>query len=107
MTDLPQRIRVGYRDFTVRAISALEATAKDAFGECDLTLCEIRIRSDLAPQKAANTLLHETLHAAFYIGDLGAEDKQERIVTVLANQLSQVWRDNPELIAFVNERLSQ
>jgi hypothetical protein len=107
VSDLPKSIRVGYSDFAVCEMSPLAATGKDVFGECDLTMAEIRIRADIGPQKMANTLLHETLHAAYYIGDLGRDDKQERIVTVLANVMSQVWRDNPELVAFINERLSQ
>lgn len=105
MAKLPEKVRVGYRDFAVRPMKPLEATSKDIFGECDLTMAEICVRDDLHPVKAANTLLHEILHAAYYIGDLDDTDKQEKIVTVFANMLSQIWRDNRELIAFIDERL--
>lgn len=107
MPKLPEKVRVGYRDFAVRPMKPLEATAKDIFGECDLTMAEISIRDDLHPVKAANTLLHEVLHAAFYIGNIDHHGpEQEKIVTVLANMLSQVWRDNPDFVAFIEEGIN-
>ncbi len=86
-------------------MSPMHATSKDVFGECDHPMGTIRIRADIDPIKMANTMLHEVLHACFYIADLQDEDKEERTVTTLANQLSQVWRDNPALIDWLNATL--
>ncbi len=83
----------------------MAASARDVFGECCTSTGIIRVRTDLDPVKLANTLIHEVLHACFYIGDIEDDDKQERTVTILANQLTQVWRDNPELVAWINSRL--
>lgn len=104
-TTLPQSVRIGYRTYAVKAISPIAATSREMFGECDNCLGEIRIRADLDPVKQANTLLHEVLHACWYVANVDDGDNQERTVTALANILTQVWRDNPELVAFLAERL--
>lgn len=83
----------------------MQATSKDVFGECDNALGAIRIRADLEPVKAVNTMLHEILHAAWYVAAIDDDDKEERRVRVLANQLTQVWRDNPNLVGWINRAL--
>ena len=77
----PQSIRIGYRTYLVEVMSPMIATGKDVYGECDNCNGAIRIRADIDPVK------------------------QERTVAVLANILSQVWRDNPDLVRFFDARL--
>lgn len=57
------------------------------------------------PVEAANTLLHEILHACWYTAQIQDEDKEERTITAFANQLTQVWRDNPAVIAWIGGAL--
>ena len=102
---LPSSIRVGYLTYAIAEMVPMRATGEDAYGLCDNCQHIISIRSDLEPVKAANTVLHEVLHACWYVADLHDEDKEERIVTTLANVLSGVWRDNPMLVSWINERL--
>ena len=45
------------------------------------------------------------MHACWYDGGLEDEDKQERTINVLANQLTQVWRDNPHVVAWIDAQL--
>lgn len=101
---LPDKVRVGYRDYRVAAMSPMESTGKDRFGECDNCAGAIGVREDLAADKQVNTMVHELLHACWYVADL-PRGKQERIVTALANQLTQVWRDNPALVAWIGARI--
>lgn len=82
-------------------MAPMRATSTDCYGECDNAQSEIRIRADLDPVKAANTTLHEVLHACYFVGALRDEDNQERIVSVLANQFTQVARDNPRLMEWL------
>lgn len=102
----PASIRVGYRTYDIEVWSAMVASAGDRLGECDNLCGTIRIREDLPMVKAGNTMLHEVMHACWYVASLEDDDKQERIVNTLANQLTQVWRDNPELVAWINARLT-
>ena len=101
MTEMPKTIKVGYRDYVVEEWSPRDASAADRSGECDRLNGVIRIRTDVQPQFVAQVLWHEVLHAAYDMGDLDTSD-EEKIVTVLANQTMQIFRDNPDLLAFIN-----
>lgn len=105
MADLPKSIRVGFRTFTVEQWDSRKAVAASCYGECDKLNGVIRVDTQFGPEKAANTLLHEVLHACWCIGYLDDEAKEEPVVGTLANQLTQVWRDNPEFVAFMSESL--
>lgn len=105
MADLPKSIRVGYRDYTVEDWPRQASGAAGRFGECDKVNAVIRVCTDHGAQKAANTLLHEALHAAWDVADLADSDLEEKAVTGLSNVLTQIWRDNPELIAFMSDSL--
>lgn len=105
----PTSIKVGYRLYKVERWAPIEANARGMFGECCHTTGFIRVSDVLVETdwvKAANTLLHEILHACWYVGDLEDESKQEKTVTVLANQLSAVMRDNPEAFAWIASALA-
>lgn len=103
---LPKSIRVGYRDYAVLDWNAMEASSARRLGEADHHALIIRVRADLPRQVAAEVLLHEILHCCFWSGAIEHRDHEERIVLTLGNQLSQVWRDNPEFVAFMSEALS-
>jgi hypothetical protein len=97
---LPRQVVIGHRRWKVR-----ETRSKKRDGLCDYethTLW-IKVRGQRGFQQA-NTLRHEILHAAFHEGELTAEDSEERIVSVLANILTQVDRDNPDVIDWIAEK---
>jgi hypothetical protein len=106
MTALPSSIRVGYRDYDLVVVSPLNAEAEGAFGRHSSTACRIEVRTDTKPAETADTLIHETLHAVWNVAGLQAKDSEERIVTSLAHQLTQVIRDNPELVAYLTAALA-
>lgn len=105
--DLPKSIRVGYRDYAVEPWSSVVASANGRLGECDRLNLIIRIRSDLNPMVTAEVLLHEVIHACYGNGVLEAEDSEERVTESLANQLAQVWRDNPHFVDFMSVALGR
>lgn len=105
--NLPSHIRVGYRDFAIEAWEPLDASGASKFGEMSNMAGVIRVRADLPPQELANTLLHEVIHAAHFIGGIqGGEESEEHTTVILANQLTQVWRDNPDFVAFMSKCLT-
>lgn len=101
---LPATIKVGYRDFRVEEWLPRAAEASCKYGECDRHNGIIRLRTDLQEQVIGQVLLHEIIHAAFGMGDLNTPD-EEKVVTVLAVQLAQIIRDNPETIEFISRAL--
>lgn len=104
--NLPRGLRIGYRDFTVEPWDPLDASGYAKFGSFSNMAGVIRIRADLPPQEMANTLLHEVLHVCHFTGGIQDGGKtEEETVVVLTNQLAQVWRDNPEFVAFMSAAL--
>lgn len=107
MIELPKSIRVGYRTYIVEAWPAIEASGEGRFGEHSPLSGVIRVRDDLDPVEKANTLLHEVLHAAHFVGGIqGGNKSEEDTVIILANQLAQIWRDNPDWVAFMSAALN-
>lgn len=104
--NLPKSIRVGYRDYTVIDWQREDAEGAARFGECDKNRAIIKVCLDYGPAKSANTLLHEVLHAAYMAGRLNDKEPEEKVVSVLSDQLSQIWRDNPEFVAFMSTALT-
>jgi hypothetical protein len=105
MTSIPTSIRVGYRDYRVEMWSAITATSSERYAECDRVALVIRVREDLPEQFKAECVLHETLHAAYDMAGLESGDPEERTVSLLSNQLAAIWRDNPDLVAYLSEAL--
>lgn len=53
-----------------------------------------------------DTLLHEILHAVYFVWNLEDKDDEERTVTGLSTGLSTVLHDNPELVELLSSSLS-
>ena len=97
---LPGTIRIGWADYTVRLLPADEAHRAGLFGESLHGAQEITLADDQSGLRAANTVLHEIIHAVRRIGEMQEGDNDERETAVVANGLMQVWRDNPEFVAW-------
>ena len=63
-TVIPPRIDVGGIEFKV-----ILSKIKD-FGDMDIDTKTIRVRADLKPEEAFDTLMHETVHAALAVSGL-------------------------------------
>ena len=51
--------------------------------------------------KVLDTLLHELNHAVYWAYGMEDEDKEERIVGTMATAWAQIFRDNPEFVAWI------
>lgn len=101
---LPPTARIGYRTYTLAAWPVQEAITAGARGVHEYHTTTIRVADDLLPAEAAETLLHEILHACWRNVSLKG-DVEENAVSVLADNLAQVWRDNPAVVAFISKNL--
>jgi hypothetical protein len=100
---LPKRISLGYRTFTVRKDRHLPS---GELGQCQNDKGLILIAPGQLGDDEANTVLHELLHAALHLGHVSLEDdKEEQVVTVLGNAITELWKRNPSLISYLQERL--
>jgi Zn-dependent peptidase ImmA (M78 family) len=102
--NLPPTLRIGHRDYKVERWPSKTAQAQAADGMHDPINAIIYVNEDRTGYDQLDTLLHEILHACFYVADIDAEkDGEERIVTRLASTLVQAWRDNYDLRKFLND----
>ena len=103
MPSLPTRIKVGYRDIEVAQV---ERGSLDGDAEYDGFEGRIRVPDDAPVQYLAELVTHELDHAIWDISglpDCGATEEQ--IVSAFARSWLQIWRDNPDLIAFIDGAL--
>lgn len=98
---LPEKIKIGCYDIKVIPMHGMEGFAHGIYGHFSEAELSIRISVDLDQRQVMNTLLHEVLHACFWVGGLDDTDEEERTVTVLANIYSGVLVDNPEFNSFI------
>ena len=75
-----------------------ESEMKGNFGLADLNRYEILIDDSLSCERERNTLLHEILHHAEYGSQLNLTERQ---VTVLANVLIAIFKDNEQLVDYI------
>jgi hypothetical protein len=105
---LPTSVIVGYRTYAIEELSVERSDADDIVGLHHNHPPKIEVRTEgIAPEDAANTLLHEILHACWEVGNLPKRASEEKAVHMLSNQLAQVWRDNPQVVAWVTATVAR
>src|SRR5690242_2885070 len=93
-------VRIGPFDIKIKL---LEGEARDTcLGTFSDTTMSISLRDKFeTQQQEAETFLHELLHAVFSVAGIHDKDSHERTVALLSTSLAGVFRDNPELIAWL------
>ena len=103
MMDIPDVVRVACFDVRVERWGGRQAHAETSFGEFSQEECVIRIDATLPGPMLLNFFLHELFHAIYWAYGICDEDKEERLCGVLSTALTQVLRDNPELVKWLGE----
>lgn len=106
-TGLPNSIRVGPFDFTVREWTHQEGYSRGRYGEMSTVDFTISVDQTTAPVKLVDTILHEIGHAIYWAYGIEDGDQEERLVGTLATAWTQVWRDNPSLLHWVGATLGR
>ena len=103
--NLPEYIKVGPYDISVRVISSELAARLKEDGDFDGET--IHIADGQRGPQLADTILHELLHAIYATFGLKDEDEEERIVSALATGLVGVLRDNREFARWLTDEASR
>ena len=103
---VPTSIKVGYRTYSVSLMDHWESTDKQAFGRCDNNGGRIELDAHMDAPKAANTLLHELMHAVWYVWGMDRKVEEEPAVTIMSNGLTTIMRDNPAFGEWTRECLA-
>jgi len=94
---IPDKVRIGGVDYTVKYEERLNNGSQLAYGHIDYDKALIRLASDLqSKQGECRTLLHEILHGIAHHFGLSIEDDEDTI-SKLAKGLYMVITDNPKL----------
>lgn len=101
MPDFPTSVRIGPHDWTVKLWDEQAAGNTQALGLCDKHTCTILIMEGMAPQKEAEVLMHEIIHAIYDVGGLRyLEHQEEAVVNAMGYHMVGIVRDNPDLMDY-------
>lgn len=108
MRRLPKFVRI--LGLKVEVIKAPELIHTDdhgheqsAFGEFDHWSPAIAIDTTAGTERQKATLVHEVLHAAINLGEVGSVTTEEELVTKLAPLLHDFIRNNRAAVAYLQE----
>lgn len=105
MANLPKMLKIGYQD--IKIIPG-EFNLDGDLGAYRDEESEIYINTTKPKREILNTLLHETLHAICHNYGLRESmecKEEEKLVSVLANGLTQTFVTNPELLAWLTKNI--
>ena len=100
---LPDKVRVAHVDVNIESMTPQQASSRGRWGEWtpnDGMTDRIEI-GDRSHPEVVCTLIHEINHVVWWAYELEKGDEEERVVGVMATAWAQIYRDNPELVAFI------
>ncbi len=100
---LPTSLKIGYKTFSVSSWKTQDARAANSVGICDTLNNVILLDVERVATDVVQTLIHEILHAVWFVGDVQDSDQEERVVSILSAQLAQVLADNAGLRDYLTE----
>lgn len=105
MKPIPTPIRIGPIDHQVIELDSVEAMADRRLGDYNSFHGHvIRVKIDGENDwSIADTLIHEILHGIYRTYSVSDDDGEERVVSVMATGLTQVFRDNPRLVKWLHD----
>jgi hypothetical protein len=105
--DIPDKLRIGPYDITVEKLDSIPdddgATLWGTYNHGKLLIQITRSQPNLL--FAVDTLFHEIYHAIYVNTGLGYGSSEEHVVSALASGMTQVYRDNPALVTWLNASL--
>lgn len=103
---MPSSVKIGGFDFAIVQWRAQDGRKSRRYGETDFHTLEIRVDTENYPaSQIAHTLLHEVMHAIFWVWPMETNDEEERVVQLASNGLFAVMRDNPGLFDWIRSCL--
>ena len=106
--DIPQYIKIGYRNYNLEKWKQTVANANDAHGQFFAKEGIIGYTAEEKGVSHANTILHEILHAIIYQWHIELDEKtEESVVNGLTNGLTSVFVDNPNLMDYLKDKIKE
>ena len=107
-SELPESIKIGYRNYKLEAWKQTVATANEASGQFFITAGVLGYNQEEKGVSHANTILHEIMHGIIYQWNMELEERaEESIVNSLTNGLTTVFVDNPQLLDYLRLKIKE
>ena len=109
MKKLPSSVYVMGHKYEIQEMSYKIFEDTDTYGDCSDDKRRIRIYCDTSLAIVRDTLLHETLHAAWHILGFSKGEEEEKIVNSLSTLLIGLIDDprNKEVVDFIFDNNEQ
>lgn len=103
LNQLPERIHVGAHPVRIKVFEPGDKTAHGVWGQYDMDTQTIWLSREFPSLTFMGMIFtHELLHAIWHAQGLNEDgEHEERVVTLVATGLTQVYRDNPWLLEWI------
>ena len=105
LSEIPQPIKVGYRTYRVEWEENWDAVNRNRLASHDPCKALITFCPWIDKQEAANCLIHEVLHAVWWMWCVMEKPNEETAIGNIANGLASVLADNPGLFEWIEGAL--
>ena len=106
--NIPDKIKVGYKEYKLEEWKQTVASANEAQGQFFSKEGVIGYVTTEKGVSHANTILHEIMHAIIYQWNIELDEKvEELVVNGLSNGLTTVLVDNPKLMDYLKEKIKE
>ena len=102
---IPEKLKIACFDIKVKKVSERESAITQRYGHFSSLDLSMSIQDGLDPIKTIDTLLHEIGHVIYWAYGLEDSDKEERLISTMSTAWTQVYRDNPQLLKFIQYML--
>lgn len=100
--NIPNKISIGFRTFDVVMQDNL-----NSMGTISNSKRLIQLESSQCKEDMLDTIIHECLHAIVSDSQLVDDCDEEKLVTVLAYKLTELFLRNPELVNWINQTIEE
>lgn len=108
MINLPKKVKIAGFDICIEIWEVSSARVNDRHGEFSELEGIIRIDTSTNNKyQILDTFLHELNHAIFWAYNIHDKDNEERTVGMFSTAYTQIFRDNVDILRFIQEILSK
>lgn len=107
LENVPNKVKIGPFDFDIKNWTHFDGEVNQMYGRFSSVSFTIEIDFDRHPIKVVDTLLHEIMHGIYWAWGIHDGDGEERTVSNMSTGLTQVMRDNPHLLEWMQSTMKK
>lgn len=107
LTKLPPSVKLGATTYRLIERDKAWFDEHELAGQCRWPDMEVDIVTAQAPSEVANTIIHECLHLCYREWNIKPRCGEERTVTSLGYALAALYKQNPQLLAYIQRLLEE